>query len=93
MRDGPQAAHLPLCTIELIAEGHADRCPGSACAFWERGCVLSRVEAELDHRPEVAQVLLTLRRELDAGRTVALERARSRLAGALDPEESSETSV
>ena len=32
--------HRPLCTIELIAEGHAERCPGEQCAFWEHACVL-----------------------------------------------------
>ena len=40
-----QATHRPLCTIELIAEGHATRCTGAACAFWDEGCVLARVEA------------------------------------------------
>ena len=69
--------HRPLCTIELIAEGHANRCPGEGCAFWESGCVLSRIEADLDGRPEVAELLLELRRELDAGRTVAVEDAQA----------------
>lgn len=63
-------SHRPLCTIELIAEGHADRCPGEECAFWEHGCALSRIESDLDSRPEVAALLLELRRELDAGRTI-----------------------
>ncbi len=71
------APHRPLCTIELIAEGHADRCPGEGCVFWESGCVLSRIEADLDGRPEVAALLLDLRRELDAGRTVAVEDAQA----------------
>ena len=69
--------HRPLCTIELIAEGHADRCPGEACAFWEQGCVLSRIEADLDNRPEVAALLLALRRELEAGQTVAVADAQA----------------
>jgi hypothetical protein len=75
----PKREHRPLCTLELIAEGHAERCPGEACAFWERGCVLARVETELDHRPEVAELLLTLRRELEAGRQVTLDEVRERL--------------
>ena len=64
-------SHRPLCTLELIAEGHADRCTGEACTFWENGCMLSRVESDLNGRPEVAALLLELRRELEAGRTVA----------------------
>ena len=83
----PQSAHRPLCTIELIAEGHADRCPGEECAFWDRGCVLARIEAELDGRPEVARLLLDLRRELDAGRVIELEEAHSRFAHILNEEE------
>jgi hypothetical protein len=83
----PQNEHRQLCTIELIAEGHAERCPGADCAFWEQGCALARVEAELDARPEVAQLLLGLRRELEAGRVVELEDARSRFAHLLNEEE------
>jgi hypothetical protein len=63
----PAEEHRQLCTIELIAEGHASRCPGEECAFWDRGCALARVEGELDGRPEVAQLLVNLRRELDRG--------------------------
>ena len=70
-------SHRPLCTIELIAEGHADRCPGKECAFWEQGCVLSRIESDLDGRPEVAELLLDLRRELDAGRTIEVADAQA----------------
>jgi hypothetical protein len=79
--------HRPLCTIELIAEGHADRCPGEECAFWDRGCVLTRIEAELDGRPEVARLLLDLRRELEAGKVIELEEAHSRFAHLLNEEE------
>ncbi len=57
--------HRPLCTIELIAEGRATRCPGSECPYWERECVLSRIEAELGGRPKVAGLLLELRRDLE----------------------------
>jgi hypothetical protein len=83
----PSDEHVPLCTIELIAEGHASRCPGDACAFWDRGCVLSRVELELDGRPEVAQILLDLRGALEAGQSVELEQARTTLAHILNDEE------
>jgi hypothetical protein len=79
--------HRQLCTIELIAEGHAERCPGESCAFWERGCVLTRIEIELDGRPEVAQLLLDLRRELESGRTIEIEEAHSRFAHILNEEE------
>lgn len=83
----PSHEHRQLCTLELVAEGHAERCPGDSCAFWDRGCVLTRIEAELDGRPEVAQVLLDLRRELEAGHTVELEEAHSRFAHILNEEE------
>lgn len=69
--------HRPLCTIELIAEGHADRCPGENCAFWSNGCVLARVEAELDGRPDVAALLLGLRREIESGREMDVGEARA----------------
>jgi hypothetical protein len=67
--------HTPLCTIELIADGHADRCSGEQCAFWAHGCVLTRIQAELGDRPEVARHLLDLRRELEAGREVTVAAA------------------
>lgn len=76
----PADEHRQLCTIELIAEGHAERCPGEECAFWDRGCALARIEGELDGRPEVAQILLDLRRELEAGRTVEVDEAHLRIA-------------
>ena len=82
MKDRIEAEHRPLCTIELIAEGHAARCPGETCGFWHRGCVLSRVEGELEGRPEVAQLLLELRRELEAGRALEVDRARATLGSA-----------
>jgi len=87
MHDRSETEHHPLCTIELIATGHATRCPGAACAFWDRGCALARVEVVLDGRPEVARILLDLRHELEAGRTVELEEARSALAHILNDEE------
>jgi hypothetical protein len=61
-------AHRPLCTIELIAEGRATRCPASECAFWDGECLIARIESDLDRRPEVAEVLLEIRRELGRAR-------------------------
>ena len=83
----PDSEHRQLCTIELIAEGHAERCPGEACAFWDRGCALTRIEYELDHRPEVAKILVGLRRELEAGRSVEIEDAHSRFAHLLNEDD------
>jgi hypothetical protein len=83
----PTREHRPLCTIEMIAENHAQRCPGEDCAFWERGCVLARIEANLADRPEVAQVLVDLRRELESGREIELEAAHSRFAHVLNEDE------
>ena len=75
--EAEQATHRPLCTIELIAEGHATRCTGAACAFWDEGCVLARVEAELNGRPEFARVLLDLRRRLDEGHEIDVREAQA----------------
>jgi len=72
--------HRPLCTIELIAEGHAGRCPGDDCVFWDRGCILARIETELNDRPEVADLLLSLRHDLASGRALEVEEARSTLS-------------
>jgi hypothetical protein len=83
--------HHPLCTLELVAEGHAGRCPGEGCAFWESGCALVRVETELSGRPEVAQLLLDLRREIETGRRVTLEEARTRLSYILNVEDGIES--
>lgn len=91
MHDRSEAEHRPLCTIELIADGHASRCPGEGCAFWDRGCVLSRVELELDGRPEVAQLLLDLRGAVEAGQVVELDQARTTLAHILNDEEGIDT--
>ena len=68
-------AHRPLCTIELIAEGQATRCPGSECAYWEKECVIARIEGELGGRPEVAGLLLEIRRELERARLAVDEAA------------------
>ncbi len=67
------AERRQLCAIELIAEGRADRCPRAECAFWEGGCVLARVETALDGRPEVAALLLAIRRELEAAEEIGTD--------------------
>jgi hypothetical protein len=67
--------HQPLCTIELIAEEHPLRCPGDECPYWENGCVLARVEEELDGRPQVAAFLLAIRRELEEAKSLEAEGA------------------
>ena len=72
--------HMPLCTLELVVEGHGERCPGTACSFWDGGCVLARVEDQLDGRPALAAVLLDLRRRLDDGEAIELKEARSLFA-------------
>ena len=78
--------HRQLCTIELIAEGHAERCTGEECPFWDHGCALQRIEAALDSRPDVARILLDLRRELEGGKELELEEARMRLAHIMNVE-------
>lgn len=79
MQPFEEKPHRKLCTIELIAEGHAERCPGEACAFWVDGCALERVENDLEARPEVAALLLGLRRELEQGRPLSVAEVRRRL--------------
>ncbi len=71
---------MPLCTLELVAEGHAERCPGAECSFWEDGCLMARVEDQLAGRPELAALLLDLRRRLDEGGAIELAEARSLFA-------------
>ena len=63
--------HHPLCTIELISGAEVSRCPGEQCVFWDRGCVLTRVEPELEAHPEVARLLLDLRGTLEASAPLA----------------------
>jgi hypothetical protein len=83
----PNVVHRELCTLELVADGHAERCPGESCAFWDRGCVLARVQSELDGRQEVAALLLGLRRELEAGSRLEIGEAQSRFAHILNEDE------
>jgi hypothetical protein len=79
------APHRPLCLLELVATGEGGRCPGDACPFWgNRECVLARVEPELRDRPDVAALLLELRRRLESSEAVpaeeSLRRFHARLA-------------
>ena len=83
----PHVEHRQLCTIALIAEGHAERCPGEQCAFWEHGCALARIEYELEGRPDVARLLVELRGELEAGREIDIEEVHSRFAHILNEDE------
>ena len=80
----PDAGHRQLCTIELIASGHAERCPGEACVFWEHGCALTRIEYALEGRPDVAQLLVDLRRELESGRALDVDEVHSRFSHILN---------
>jgi hypothetical protein len=82
-----RASHRQLCTIELVAEGHADRCPGEECVFWDSGCVLTRIECELEGRPDVARLLVELRSELAAGKKIETDDLRSRFARLLNEDE------
>ena len=83
-----------LCTLEA-AVGKVEACPEDACPFWEPGgaalegrCVLERVGPELEDRPELAEVLLELRRRLESARTEAdASDARRAFAHALNLEE------
>ena len=63
--------HHPLCTIELIAGDEASRCTAEQCAFWDRGCILARIETELEGRPEVARLLVDLRRSFEGATPAA----------------------
>jgi hypothetical protein len=83
----PTAGHRQLCTIELIASGHAERCPGEECVFWERGCALTRVEYALEGRPDVARLLVDLRHELESGRELDVEELHSRFSHLLNEDE------
>lgn len=56
-----------LCRLQDAA-GRVEACPGEACPYWDedRGsCVLTAIAGELPSRPDLAQYLLELRRELD----------------------------
>jgi len=57
----------------LAAEGRDEPCPESQCVYWEKGCILPAADAELRRRPEVAALLLGLRRQLERERAVHSE--------------------
>jgi hypothetical protein len=56
------------CMIALAAEGRSEPCTEERCAYWERGCILATADSELLTHPEVAQLLLHLRRRLEQAR-------------------------
>ena len=62
------------------AVGEHERCPGSACAFWEAGgavvqpgCAIERIGVPVRRQRELARHLLELRLQLERVRT-AVER-------------------
>jgi hypothetical protein len=59
--------HRP-CTIVCAAEGRTEPCAQGSCAFWEQGCILAAVDGELESQPEVAELLLQLRRHMERAR-------------------------
>jgi hypothetical protein len=54
------------CTLRAAAAAGVETCPGSECAFWDRGCVVEQVRFPLG--PEVSRYLLRLRLTLEAAR-------------------------
>jgi hypothetical protein len=72
------ASSQQLCRLTTTLE-RVEVCPGRACAFWEPGgavlagrCALERLD--LAARPELAALLLDLRRELEVADTQAEEK-------------------
>jgi hypothetical protein len=57
----------------LAAEGRDEPCPESHCVYWENGCILAAADTELRTRPEVAALLLGLRRQLERARAANSE--------------------
>lgn len=60
-----------MCTLEH-AVGNVESCPGARCPFWvidrnHSGCVLEKVEHEIESSPSLALHLLDLKRELEQG--------------------------
>jgi hypothetical protein len=55
------------CLLHRALDGH-ERCPGSACPFFEGGaCRLEELRVDIDTNPQLARFLLDLRARL-AGR-------------------------
>jgi hypothetical protein len=66
------ASGPPLCRIEGVL-GRAEACPGARCPFWEPDrtvlagrCAFAKVDIETD--PEVAALLVQVRRMLESAR-------------------------
>jgi hypothetical protein len=57
-----------LCTIVQAAEGRTEPCTEDRCAYWEKGCILAAADSDLLTHPDVAQLLLDLRRRLERAR-------------------------
>jgi hypothetical protein len=54
-----------ICTIVLATDGRPEPCSGERCAYWEQGCVFDGVGPDLVAYPEVAALVLRVRRELE----------------------------
>jgi hypothetical protein len=54
------------CLLQRALDGH-ERCPGSACPFFEDGqCRLRDLNADIETNPQLARFLLDLRAQLVA---------------------------
>ncbi len=52
------------CRLQL-AVGRHETCPGDACPFWQGGvCAVAGLRADVEPRPELAELLLDLRGRL-----------------------------
>lgn len=68
------------CAIVLAAEKVAEPCTEDRCAYWEKGCIFAGVESDIVLLPEVAGILLGLRRELEQARAEAPQDGEAALA-------------
>ena len=80
------------CALHAAA-GRVEFCPGDACVFWEPGgavveggCVLERLDLDFLRRPDLADLLLDVRRRLEAaeGQTNRKGRAMNHILIATD---------
>jgi hypothetical protein len=63
-RELEQRAGVRLCALQY----HADRieaCPEADCPFWDDGCLIERLDLDLEARPELAHALLQVRRRVE----------------------------
>ena len=67
------------CSLRLVAEKKAERCPQERCAFWEPGgavvrgaCVIERFGVDM-RRVDVAAYLLEVRDRLDEARALTMK--------------------